>query len=144
MRELEVLTEAEFLEFRTALSQFLSKCSQHDLTVEEEREIVVSKLAKWLLMDKAVSMTPEVLLPKAQYHAGIRIVDEATGKQVISLVLRRTREMSEGDFSQLQNFFWSTIGRAIRDNPEVIRDLQLGGVDVDIESGDLGGQQFAG
>jgi len=73
------------------------------------------------------------------------VVDESSGQHIIRLTLDRTREMADGDFMQLQNFFWTTVGRAIRDNPEIIRTLEAGGVRVEIDPPpDQGGQQYAG
>jgi hypothetical protein len=51
--------------------------------------------------------------------------------------------MADDDFMQLQNFFWTVIGRSIRDNPDTIKTLEAGGVRVEIDPPvESGGQQF--
>lgn len=128
------------------LGRFLEEeCSSLCLDDDEDRGTLAGKLAHWLLSDKIQLQSPEKILPKAKYHLGFNVVDEATGEHIIRLVLDRTREMADGDFLQLQNFFWTTIGRAIRNNPSIIQTLEAGGVRVEIDPPEgQGGQQFAG
>jgi hypothetical protein len=38
--------------------------------------------------------------------------------------------MTIGDLGQLQNFLWTQVGYAIRDNKELQNTLKLGGVEV--------------
>jgi hypothetical protein len=126
------------------LGVFLEGCSSLCLDSDEDRGTLAGKLAHWLLSDKTQLQSPEKILPKAKYHLGFNVVDEATGEHIIRLVLDRTTQMADGDFLQLQNFFWTTIGRAIRDNPSIIQTLEAGGVRVEIDPSDgQGGQQFA-
>lgn len=120
------------------------QCSSLCMDDDEDRGTLAGIVAHWLLSDKVQLQSPEKILPKAKYHLGFNVVDESTGEHIIRLVLDRTREMADGDFLQMQNFFWSTIGRAIRDNPELIRTLEAGGVKVEIDPPDQGGQQYAG
>jgi hypothetical protein len=128
---------------RSALRGFLEEeCSSLCLDDADDRETFIDKLAAWLLKDKTVDMTPEDLLPKARYCAGINIMDEVTGERIVKLLLYRSEMMTDGDFLQMQNWFWSTIGRAIRDNPELAQTLRVGGVIIDTDP-EAGGQQFA-
>jgi hypothetical protein len=127
------------------LGRFLDEeCSSLALDNDEDRGTLAGKLAHWLLSDKTQLESPEKILPKARYHLGFNVVDEATGEHIIRLILDRTKEMADGDFLQLQNFFWVTIGRAIRDNAEIQKMLEAGGVRVEIDPPDEGGQQYAG
>lgn len=127
------------------LGNFLEEdCADLELD-DEQRGALSGKLAHWLLSDKAQLMSPDKILPRAKYKLGFNVVDETTGDHIIRLTLDRSREMADGDFLQLQNFFWTTIGRAIRDNPEIIKSLRAGGVLVEIDDPiNSGGQQYAG
>jgi len=120
------------------------QCCSLCMDSEQDRGSLAGITAHWLLSDKTQLMSPEKVLPKARYKLGFNVVDESSGEHIIRLTLDRTREMADGDFMQLQNFFWTTIGRAIRDNPEIIRTLEAGGVRVEIDPPDQGGQQYAG
>jgi hypothetical protein len=116
------------------LGRFLEEqCDGLCCDSDEERGELAGKLAHWLLSDKTMLMSPEKILPKAKFKLAFNVVDEPTGEHIIRLVLDRTREMADGDFMQLQNFFWCTVGRAIRDNPEIIRILEAGGVRVETD-----------
>jgi len=131
---------------QTALAIFFEeRCSSHCLDNDEDREAVADKLAHWLLSDKVQDVSPEKMLPRARYKLGFDVVDETTNERIIQLLLQRDKMMTDGDFLQMQNFFWVTVGRAIRDNPEIIRTLQAGGIDVNTDPGEggTGGQQFA-
>lgn len=138
-------TMAAFEGLRSALSDFLEQeCSSLCLDSPTDRHIFLDRLVAWLLKEKTFEGTPEQLLPKARYRAGIRIVDEVTGEHIVTLILQRTTYMADEDFMQLQNWFWATIGRAIRDSQDLARTLAAGGVMVDTGSGEgQGGQQFA-
>lgn len=138
-------TMAAFEGLRTAMSKFLEEeCSSFCLDSPADRHHFLDKMVAWLLKDKVFEGTPEQLLPKARYRAGIRIVDENSGEHIITLILQREGEMTDGDFMQMQNWFWATMGRAIRDNPDLAKTLCAGGVEIDTGSGDQGsGQQFA-
>jgi hypothetical protein len=122
------------------------ECASCALDNEADRGKLAGIVAHWLLSDKVQLVSPEKVLPKAKYHLGLNIMDEATGRHIVRLVLDRTREMADGDFLQMQNFFWTTIGRAIRDNPEIRSTLEAGGVRVEIDPppDQGGGQQYAG
>jgi hypothetical protein len=120
------------------------QCASLCLDDDEDRGTLSGIVAHWLLSDKVQLQSPEKILPKAKYHLGFNVVDEATGQHIIRLVLDRSREMCDGDFLQMQNFFWTTVGRAIRDNPDIIKTLEAGGVRVEIDPPDQGGQQYAG
>jgi hypothetical protein len=140
------LTSDEFNRLIHGLDDFLathyeSACLDDD----EDRLRVATGVASWMISDKTTLESPEKLLPKAKYHLGFNVVDEATGEHIVRLTLDRTREMADGDFMQLQNFFWTTIGRAIRDNPSIRSILEAGGVRVETDPSDggAGGQQFA-
>lgn len=139
------LTHDEFSRLIHGLETFLeenySSCCLDD---PEDRLRAATGIASWMISDKVTLESPEKILPKAKYHLGFNVVDEATGEHIVRLVLDRTREMADGDFMQLQNFFWTVIGRAIRDNPAVVQTLQAGGVRVEVDPRDgSGGQQFA-
>lgn len=109
---------------------------------EADCRAVAEGVADWMVSDKVTVVSPDILLPKAKAHLCLNIVNEVTGEHIVRLTLNRTQEMADGDFLQLQNFFWSTIGRAIRDNPAVIRTLQLGGVYVETALSDDSGEQM--
>jgi hypothetical protein len=131
----------QFLELQESLARFLDEnCSSYCLDTDEDREEVSGRIAHWMVRQKVVEASPEKLLPKAQYRLGFNVVDEQTGERIIRLTLTRSSQMTDGDFMQMQNFFWCTVGRAIRDNPEIIKTLQLGGIDVDVDPGVAGGQ----
>ena len=139
------LTEGEFNRLVHDLNDFLearhtSACLDDDV----DRYRVAFGVSEWLFSDKTKEMSPTILLPEAKYHLGFNVVDACTHEHIIRLVLDRTEEMEDEDFLQLQNFFWTTIGRAIRDNPEIIKALEAGGVRVEIDPPEgTGGQQAA-
>ena len=111
-----------------AIFNFLSDhFSGYCLDTDAERQMIAENLAMWLTADKAVDAAQHITLPRARYRAGFNVVDETTGKQIINLELERDRMMTDGDFMQMQNFFWNVIGRAVADHPEVIRALQAAG-----------------
>jgi hypothetical protein len=127
-------TQDELVRLIAGIGQFLeNECSDLCCDDEADRGTLSAKLAAWLLQDKSIQATPELMVPKATYKLAFNVVDEPTGEHIIRLTLDRSREMADGDFLQLQNFFWVTVGRAIRDNPEVIRTLQAAGVRVEID-----------
>lgn len=138
------LTVDELGQLTDGLEEFLatnhaSACLDDD----EDCRAVAEGVANWMVSDKVTVMSPEILLPKAKFHLCLNVVDEVSGEHIVRLTLDRTQEMEDGDFLQLQNFFWSTIGRAIRDNPEVIRTFQLGGVHVETDPlSDPGNQSY--
>lgn len=121
------------------------ECCSLCMDSDEDRGSLAGRVAHWLLSDKTQLMSPEKVLPKARYHLGFNVVDESSGEHIVRLTLDRTREMADGDFLQLQNFFWTTIGRAIRDNVQIRQTLEAGGVRVETDPPpDQGGQQYAG
>jgi len=131
----------EFMQLQEELSRFLDEtCASYALDNDADREEVANRIAHWMVRQQVVEASPEKFLPKAQYRLGFNVVDEQTGERIIKLMLTRGSQMTDGDFMQMQNFFWCTVGRAIRDNPEIIRTLQLGGIDVDVDPGTAGGQ----
>src|SRR5512137_2203087 len=131
--EKQTFTAEDIAQLITGVGQFLQEeCDDYDFS-DEDRGDLAGRLAHWLLRDKTLTISPEKILPKAKYKLAFNVVDEPTGDHIIRLVLDRTKEMADGDFMQLQNFFWVTVGRAIRDNPEIIRTLQAGGVRVEID-----------
>ena len=69
---------------------------------------------------------------KAQNFFQLSIYDPK-GEHIISLRLQRQPGMTIGDMAQLQNFFWMTLGRAVRSNEEMKKHLTLAGFDVLIE-----------
>lgn len=52
------------------------------------------------------------------------------GVHVVSLRLQRQQGMTIGDMAQLQNFFWVTLGRAVRSDEEMRRHLAHAGFEV--------------
>jgi hypothetical protein len=116
--------------FHNLISRFLAEnCSGNCLDNDAERDEVAGKLAHFMLTPgQEVDMNPDVLLPKARYHLGFNIVDEPRAQRICRLILNRTPDMADGDFLQLQNFFWVTVGHAIVDNPEVRKTLEMAGV----------------
>ncbi len=124
----------EFNQLVKNLDEFLAvNCDGACLDDTQDRWAVAHGVAHWLTSDKAAMISPEMLLPKATYRLCLDVTDEANKEHIVRLTLDRTHEMADGDFLQLQNFFWSTIGRAIRDNPEVTRMLRLGGIQVETD-----------
>jgi len=131
-------TFEELARLIAALGNFMEReCGSLCCDSEEDRGTLAAKIAAWLCQDKTVVASPEMLLPKAHYHLNFNVVDEPTGEHIVRISLDRTREMADGDFLQLQNFFWVTVGKAIRDNPEVVRILQAGGIRVETDSPQL-------
>jgi hypothetical protein len=122
------------------LSEHASCYSLDDIN---DRVDLANKLAEWLTSDKTHDFTIEMLLPKAEYRAGLNVVDERTGQPIIGLVLNRSRWMSDGDWLAMQNYFWTVIGKAIRYNPSVISDLRTAGITVTIPDAPSGGQPGA-
>jgi hypothetical protein len=59
------------------------------------------------------------------------------------MTLKREGFMTTGDFLKMQNFFWTTVGKAIRNSPAIIDILRGGGVIVETDFTDEGegGQQ---
>lgn len=126
------------------LSRFLAEnCASSCLDNDEEVESVSGKLAHFLLTPgQDVEMNPEKLLPKAKYRLGINIVDETKGQKICSIYLCRTPDMTDGDFLQMQNFLWVTIGKAVVENRELRRTLGLAGVVVEgADPGEQGSPQ---
>lgn len=139
------LTDDEFNKLVRDLNDFLGeKYDSACLDDDVDRYRVASGVARWLLSDESRVASPEVLLPKAKHLLSFNVVDEVTRTHIVRLVLERTKEMEDGHFLQLQNFFWTTVGYAIRDNPEIIRALEAGGVRVEIDPPEgAGGEQAA-
>ena len=138
------LTEDEVNRLVNDLNNFLednhaSACLDDDL----DRYLVALGVVKWMLSDKTREMSPDMLLPRAKYHLSFNVVDELTETHIVRLTLDRTDEMSDVDFLTLQNFFWTTIGRAVRDNPDIRAALESGGIRVETDPEDSGGQQAA-
>lgn len=131
----------QFLELQNALCQFLEEyCSSYCLDSDEDRVACSDQIAHWMVRQQVVEASPEKLLPKANYRLGFNVVDETTGERIVRLMLVKDEQMTTGDFMQMQNFFWCTVGRAIRDNPEIVATLRAGGIEVDTEPGAAGGQ----
>lgn len=127
--------------FRLLSERFSGYC----LDNEDERGDLSVGLAEWLIVaDKTTEYTRQITLPRAKYRVGFNVVDEATGQRVVSLELERDRMMTDGDFLQMQNFFWNTIGRAVADHPEVVRTLQAAGIKVNVGPVEGGGQLAPG
>lgn len=138
------LTEGELNRVVAGLYGYLEEC--HDgacLDDDEDRARVAEGAIGWMLSDKVRVVSPDMLLPKAKYHLSFNVVDELTETHIVRLTLDRTDEMSDIDFLNLQNFFWTTIGRAVRDNPDIRRALESGGIRVETDPEDSGGQQAA-
>jgi hypothetical protein len=138
------LTEGEFNRLAAGLCGFLEE--NYDgacLDDDEDRSRVAEGVIGWLLSDKIRVVSPDMLLPKAKYHLSFNVVDELTETHIVRLTLDRTDEMSDVDFLTLQNFFWTTIGRAVRDNPDIKAALESGGIRVETDPEDSGGQQAA-
>jgi len=138
------LTDEEKARLVNGLNDFLEE--QHGgacLDDDVDRFTVALGVVSWMLSDKIRVMSPERLLPKAKYHLSFNVVDELTGTHVVRLTLDRTDEMSDVDFLKLQNFFWTTVGRAVRDNQDIKRTLESGGIRVETDPEDSGGQQAA-
>jgi hypothetical protein len=54
----------------------------------------------------------------------------AQHNHIVTLRLRKREGMTIGDMGQLQNFLWTQVGYAIRDNEDLQATLQHGGVEV--------------
>jgi hypothetical protein len=127
------VTTDEYNQLRDGLEELLG--TNHGaacLDDEEDCQRVATGVADWLMLDKTFMASPERFLPKALHRLRLNIADEITGEHIIRLTLDRTREMEDADFLRAQKVFWSVIGRAILDNPEVIHTLQSGGVCVEV------------
>jgi hypothetical protein len=130
------------------IDRFLEEeCPHCCMDDDEDRSFVAAKLAEWLLDNSPpLELTKEKLLPKGRYRCGFNVVDEASGEHIIAVILHRDHQMTDGDFMQMQNWFWTVIGRAIRDNPDIIQTLRAGGVEILIDKdpfhpGSHGGEQ---
>lgn len=55
---------------------------------------------------------------------------DANNEHVVTLRLRRKEGMTRGDMGQLQNFIWVNLGQSIRNDMELRKTLELGGVEV--------------
>jgi hypothetical protein len=128
------------------MDTFLAEqCGARSLDDTSDRWATAEKLIEFLNAGREVSMSPEKLVPKAAYHLGFQVYDESKQppEKVIKLVLHRAPDMTDGDFYQMQNFFWCTVGRAIRDNPDIIQSLRAAGIIVTTSDDEEPGQQFA-
>lgn len=123
-------TVSVFNHMRDAVAQFMEEYQHFDLSDVLDRELFVDSMTAWCLKEKTVEMTPEQMLPRAKYRVGINIVNELSGERIVKLLMDRPLDMSDTEFLQLQNWFWATIGRAVRDNKELAEELELGGVSV--------------
>lgn len=134
LKQISLLEDATF--------RFLSEhFPGYRLDNPEETSAIARGLAEWLIaVDKTTDYTQQITLPRAKYRVGFNVVDEISGKRIINLELERDRMMTDGDFLQMQNFFWNTIGRAVADHPEVITMLQAAGIKVTLGGDDEGGQ----
>lgn len=54
----------------------------------------------------------------------------AQHNHIVTLRLRRQDGMTIGDMGQLQNFLWTQIGYAVRENEDLRNTLKHGGVEV--------------
>lgn len=130
------LTEADFTLLVESLKQLL--CAQHGaacLDDEEDLSRVAKGVASWLLADKLALGKTSWILPKSEHYLGFDISDQFTGERIVRLVLDKTWDMTDFDYSVLQNFFWTTVGRAIKESPELRQRLEAGGVRVDTGGG---------
>jgi len=57
----------------------------------------------------------------------------ADAEHIVTLRLSRREGHTIGDLAQLQNFLWTQIGLAIREDPELQHRLRLGGIEVLLE-----------
>lgn len=120
------------------------ECHGRALDNDEDRMAVALKMVDYVTQGREIDTSPEKMIPNAAYHLGFQVWDQTTRELIVKIVLNRTPDMTDGDFLQMQNFFWVTIGRAIRDNPEVLQTLAAGGIMVTTKpDGETGGQQFA-
>lgn len=130
------LTDADLAILVESLKQLLS--SEHGaacLDDEEDLSRVAEGVASWLLADKLALGRTSWILPRAEHYLGFDICDQFTGERIVRLVLDKTWDMTDFDYTVLQNFFWTTIGRAIKENPEIRRRLEGGGVRIDTGGG---------
>lgn len=88
-------------------------------------------LAEWMLTAPVIEQDmTQYLLPKATYRSGLRVIDETTGQHLITLLLERTKLMTDGDWLQMQNFLWTVLGRAILADRDLQRVLRAGGIQI--------------
>lgn len=127
------------------LEQELSvKCSCRCMDSDEDRIAVAKVVVDYITRGREIDTSPEKLIPKAAYKLGFQVVDETTGERIVKILLDRTPDMTDGDFMQMQNFFWTAIGRSIRQDKELLQTLAAGGILVSTEPDDEpSGQQFA-
>jgi len=126
------LTGEEIGRLIAGLGRFMEdSCSGLCLDSPEDRGTLAGKLAAWLAQDKTMMISPAPLLPAAKYRYALDIHDGATRGLICRLVMDRGREMTDGDFMQMQDFMWGVIGRHIMSNPELRRTLELAGIRVE-------------
>ena len=130
------LTSMDYTILVESLKQLLhtehgSRC----LDDKEDVACVAEGVASWMMADKLALGRRSWLLPQSEYHLGLDICDELTGERIIRLVLDKTWDMTDFDYLSLQNFFWTTIGRAIKESPELRRRLEYGGIRIDTGGG---------
>ena len=137
------LREREALKNR--IENFLdSACSTLSLDDPEDRRTCAQNLAEWIYEAQIQEndMTQRIV-PRATYRSGLRVVDETNGQHIITLILERDRMMTDGDWLQMQNFLWATLGRHIRESRDLQRTLKLAGIQVYFDDIFGGGSQSA-
>jgi hypothetical protein len=58
---------------------------------------------------------------------------DANHQHIVTLRLGRREGHTDGDMHQLQNFLWTQVGQVIKDDEELQRRLELGGIEVLLE-----------
>jgi hypothetical protein len=147
MMEIQEIKEHVQHQMVSLMDKFLAEhCGSRSLDDTTDRWATAEQLIEFLNAGREVGLSPEELIPKAAYFLGFQIYDESVRppQKIVKLMLHRTPDMTDNDFYQMQNFFWCTVGRAIRDNPDITQSLRAAGIIVTTGDDEEPGQQYAG
>lgn len=79
--------------------------------------------------DKVDEIEEGLLGPRAKEFFQFSVYS-SRDEHIITLRLRRREGMTIGDMGQLQNFLWTQVGYAIRENKDLQNTLRHGGIEV--------------
>ena len=96
----------------------------------QDRQYLASQLATWFLKQVDEESTQYRLLPKATKQSGINVIDEVTGACIIKLSMEK-KELSDGEFADMQNRFWTVVAHQIKSSAEMRRELEDCGIKVE-------------
>ena len=81
------------------------------------------------MADEGIGVGEEMFLGHAKDFFQLSIYD-ARKEHIVTLQLKRREGMTTGDLAQLQNYLWTQLGLAIRDDKSLQARLKLGGIQV--------------